>query len=223
MGKKWHKKTGAEKNRSDQKSGNPQKEIPMSDRRLNPISDAELNRRWKAVRAGMAERGIDALVMQNNNDWLGGYVKWFTDFPAYNGYPRTRDLPCRRRHDRGRHGPGRLEAQFRRTEQGPSRRRRVARHAGLHLDRLYRRLSGRACARRIEAARLPADRPARGGRHAAIASSSRSRPDSPARPRSWTRPNGSTPSRRSRARRKCSWCGFAPRCRTKSSRASARR
>ena len=61
----------------------------MSDRRLNPISDAELNRRWKAVRAGMADRGIDALVMQNNNDWLGGYVKWFTDFPAYNGYPRT--------------------------------------------------------------------------------------------------------------------------------------
>ena len=61
----------------------------MSDRRLNPISDAELERRWKAMRAGMAERGIDALVMQSNNDWLGGYVKWFTDFPAYNGYPRT--------------------------------------------------------------------------------------------------------------------------------------
>ncbi len=61
----------------------------MSDRRLNPISDAELNRRWAAIRAGMKDRGIDALVMQNNNDWLGGYVKWFTDFPAYNGYPRT--------------------------------------------------------------------------------------------------------------------------------------
>ena len=61
----------------------------MSDRRLNPISDAELNRRWSAVRAGMKDRGLDALVMQNNNDWLGGYVKWFTDYPAYNGYPRT--------------------------------------------------------------------------------------------------------------------------------------
>ena len=59
------------------------------DRRFNPISDAELNRRWAAVRAGMKERGIDALVMQNTNDWLGGTVKWFTDFPAYNGYPRT--------------------------------------------------------------------------------------------------------------------------------------
>ncbi len=61
----------------------------MSDRRLNPISDAELDRRWKAARTMMRERGLDALLMQNNNDWLGGYVKWFTDFPAYNGYPRT--------------------------------------------------------------------------------------------------------------------------------------
>ena len=61
----------------------------MSDRRLNPISNAELDRRWKATRAMMRERGLDALLMQNNNDWLGGYVKWFTDFPAYNGYPRT--------------------------------------------------------------------------------------------------------------------------------------
>ena len=37
----------------------------------------------------MRERGIDALVMQNNSDWLGGYVKWFTDIPATNGYPKT--------------------------------------------------------------------------------------------------------------------------------------
>ena len=27
--------------------------------------------------------------MQNANDWLGGYVKWFTDIPATNGYPKT--------------------------------------------------------------------------------------------------------------------------------------
>ncbi|HXQ06074.1 MAG TPA: M24 family metallopeptidase, partial [Bradyrhizobium sp.] len=37
----------------------------------------------------MQERGVDAIVMQNTNDWLGGYVKWFTDLPANNGYPRT--------------------------------------------------------------------------------------------------------------------------------------
>lgn len=61
----------------------------MNERVLNPISTAELNRRWDAVRRAMQERKIDALIMQNSNDWLGGYVKWFTDIPAYNGYPRT--------------------------------------------------------------------------------------------------------------------------------------
>lgn len=55
----------------------------------NPISDAELERRWAAARAMMKDRGIDALIMQNSTDHLGGYVRWFTDLPAYNGSPRT--------------------------------------------------------------------------------------------------------------------------------------
>src|SRR5919204_6940102 len=67
----------------------------MSDERLlNPISRAELERRWAAVRKAMAERKIDALVMQNNNDWLGGYVRWFTDTPLSNGYPRSVIFPA---------------------------------------------------------------------------------------------------------------------------------
>ena len=66
----------------------------MNERIVNPISDQELERRWSAVRAGMRERGIDALIMQNTNDWLGGYVKWFTDVPAYNGYPRSVIFPA---------------------------------------------------------------------------------------------------------------------------------
>src|SRR5262249_42235815 len=61
----------------------------MNERLLNPISDGELTRRWSAARREMAARGIEALVLQNNNDWLGGYVKWFTDQPAVNGYPRS--------------------------------------------------------------------------------------------------------------------------------------
>ena len=61
----------------------------MNERLQTPVSDAELARRWNAVRKAMDERQIDALVMQNNNDWLGGAVKWFTDFPAVNGYPRS--------------------------------------------------------------------------------------------------------------------------------------
>jgi len=53
------------------------------------VSAAELDRRWAAVRREMGERGIDALVMRNDNDWLGGYVRWFSDVPANNGYPRA--------------------------------------------------------------------------------------------------------------------------------------
>jgi len=47
-----------------------------------PISMPELERRWAAVRKEMAARNIDALITQNSSDWLGGYVKWFTDIPA---------------------------------------------------------------------------------------------------------------------------------------------
>src|SRR5215475_5487395 len=60
-----------------------------SERITTAISDQELERRWRAARKELSERGIDALVMQNANDWLGGYVKWFTDIPATNGYPKT--------------------------------------------------------------------------------------------------------------------------------------
>jgi Xaa-Pro aminopeptidase len=61
----------------------------VSERINTPISTAELERRWALIRGDMAEQHIDALVMQSTNDWLGGYVKWFTDVPANNGYPRT--------------------------------------------------------------------------------------------------------------------------------------
>src|SRR3954463_3076837 len=60
-----------------------------SERITTEISTQELERRWRAARKEMSERGIDALVMQNANDWLGGYVKWFSDIPATNGYPKT--------------------------------------------------------------------------------------------------------------------------------------
>src|SRR5260221_3299056 len=65
----------------------------MDERLLNPISTRELERRWAAVRKIMAERKIDALVMQNNNDWLGGYVRWVTDTPLSNGHPRSVGFP----------------------------------------------------------------------------------------------------------------------------------
>ena len=62
--------------------------------RINtPISTKELERRWAAVRAAMAGRRIDVLLMQNNNDHMGGYVKYFTDLPATFGYPVTVTFP----------------------------------------------------------------------------------------------------------------------------------
>ncbi len=46
------------------------------------ISDAELERRWSAVRDVMKVQRLDAIVAQATNDWLGGNVKWLTDIPA---------------------------------------------------------------------------------------------------------------------------------------------
>jgi Xaa-Pro aminopeptidase len=55
----------------------------------SPISDVEMERRWGLARAVMDDLDLDALVMQGREDWMGGYVRWFTDIPANNGYPRT--------------------------------------------------------------------------------------------------------------------------------------
>ena len=65
----------------------------LSERLQTPISTAELERRWAAVRAAMERDKIDVLLMQNNNDQMGGYVKYFTDLPATNGYPMTVVFP----------------------------------------------------------------------------------------------------------------------------------
>ena len=67
--------------------------MALSERLNHPISTAELERRWKAVRVAMARDKIDVLLMQNNNDHMGGYVRYFTDMPATNGYPNTVVFP----------------------------------------------------------------------------------------------------------------------------------
>ena len=55
----------------------------------SPITTNELQRRWSLAREVMTATGVDALVMHAREDWMGGYVRWFTDLPALNGYPRT--------------------------------------------------------------------------------------------------------------------------------------
>ena len=54
----------------------------MNDTITKCVSTEELNRRWKAVREQMAEKGIDYLIIQNNESFLGGTLRWFTDFAA---------------------------------------------------------------------------------------------------------------------------------------------
>jgi Xaa-Pro aminopeptidase len=67
--------------------------MALSERLNTPISTEELERRWKAVRAAMQREKIDVLLMQNNNDYMGGFVRYFTDMPATNGYPNTVIFP----------------------------------------------------------------------------------------------------------------------------------
>jgi len=62
-------------------------------RLVTSISTAELERRWKAVREMMRDRNYDYLVMRNDEEFLGGYVKWFTDIPARHSYPYTVIFP----------------------------------------------------------------------------------------------------------------------------------
>ncbi len=61
--------------------------------RINtPISTAELERRWQAVREAMRDETLDVLLIQNNSESVGGYVRWFTDMPA-GYYPTTVIFP----------------------------------------------------------------------------------------------------------------------------------
>jgi Xaa-Pro aminopeptidase len=62
-------------------------------RAVNTVSLAELERRWGLVRHRMRELDIDALVLQNSSDWVGGYIRWFSNQPATNGYPTSLVFP----------------------------------------------------------------------------------------------------------------------------------
>lgn len=55
----------------------------------SPISRNEMERRWTLTRQVMGDLGLDALITQAREDWCGGYLRWLTDVPANNGYPRT--------------------------------------------------------------------------------------------------------------------------------------
>lgn len=57
------------------------------------ISTGELERRWALAREVMREQKVDYLLMRADEQFLGGYVKWFTDLPARDSYPFTVIFP----------------------------------------------------------------------------------------------------------------------------------
>jgi len=68
--------------------------VSVPSARINqPIPTRELERRWAAIRVAMAVAGIDVLLAQANNDFMGGYVKYLTDLPATHGYVTTVIFP----------------------------------------------------------------------------------------------------------------------------------
>jgi Xaa-Pro aminopeptidase len=58
--------------------------LRREDRRRYSLSQQELERRWKALRERMTARGIDYLVVQSQQRYVGGYFRWFTDLPGIN-------------------------------------------------------------------------------------------------------------------------------------------
>jgi Xaa-Pro aminopeptidase len=96
-------------------------------RAVNAVSPSELERRWNLTRGRMRELGIDALVLQNSSDWVGGYIRWFTNQPATNGYPTSLVFP--------------LEEGMSLIEQGPFGGLKQSGAEELHATGIARRLT----------------------------------------------------------------------------------
>jgi len=58
------------------------------------ISNQELERRWALAREAMREHKVDYLLMRNDEEFVGGYIKWFSDFSARHSYPFTVIFPA---------------------------------------------------------------------------------------------------------------------------------
>jgi Xaa-Pro aminopeptidase len=99
----------------------------INSRVLNAVSADELQRRWDAIRRQMSTLRIDALVVQNSSDWVGGYIRWFSNQPATNGYPSSVVFP--------------LEGGMSFIEQGPFGGLRISGEAEARLTGIARHLT----------------------------------------------------------------------------------
>jgi Xaa-Pro aminopeptidase len=94
---------------------------------LNAVSTDELQRRWTEIRARMSDLRIDALVVQNSSDWVGGYIRWFSNQPATNGYSSSLVFP--------------LEGAMSFIEQGPFGGERISSEAEIRSTGIARHLT----------------------------------------------------------------------------------
>jgi Xaa-Pro aminopeptidase len=63
-------------------------------KRLVPsVSSGELERRWRLAREMMQDRKIDFLLMRQDEEYYGGYVRWFSAVAPRHGYPFTVIFP----------------------------------------------------------------------------------------------------------------------------------
>src|SRR5271168_1267703 len=76
-----------------------------ADRRELTVSGAELERRWTLARAAIAARDIDVLLRKADADFLGCYLRYFTDIAAVAGVPITAVFPRDDLMTIIRHGP----------------------------------------------------------------------------------------------------------------------
>ena len=93
----------------------------MNERINTPISMAEMERRWAAIRAAMKKAKVDVLIAQANNDFVGGYVKYLTDMPATNGYLYTVIFPADGEISAVAQGPFGQDQRFDRLDATPRR------------------------------------------------------------------------------------------------------
>lgn len=57
------------------------------------VSTEEMERRWKLIKEALKANNVDSFFAQNNNKWLGGYVRYLIDVPGENAYPKTVFFP----------------------------------------------------------------------------------------------------------------------------------
>jgi len=62
-------------------------------RLVTSVSTAELERRWRAAREVMRDRRVDFLLMRQDEEYFGGYVRWFTGIAPRHSYPFTVIFP----------------------------------------------------------------------------------------------------------------------------------